>query len=140
MAVFREGKSGNGRITLCEPQDGQCQPRYNLIPCAPSNHSEFEGDGARNARTYREHTHTHTHRQFQLYILDNPVFSDGEGRKHYCNVSALLLLSKGKKAILKHTQSFQYVLHGVASQITAASALSTNQLANHFLAQIYKGH
>ena len=69
MAVVREGKSGNGRITLCQPQDERRQPRYNLTPDAPRNHSEFEGDGARNARAYREHTHTHRHGR--LYILDS---------------------------------------------------------------------
>ena len=64
MAVVREGKSGNGRITLCESQDGCCQPYYNLTPSAPSNHSKFEGDGASNTRVYCEHTD----RQFWLYI------------------------------------------------------------------------
>ena len=59
----------NGRITLCEPHDRRRQPCYNLTFDAPSNHSEFEGAGARNARAYREHTHTH--RQFRLFILED---------------------------------------------------------------------
>ena len=64
MVVVREEKSGNGRITLCQSQDGCRQLRYNLTPSALSNHSEFEGDGARNTCAYHEHTHG------QLYILD----------------------------------------------------------------------
>ena len=55
---------------LCEPQDGQHQPNYNLTPGAPRNHSEFEGDGARNARAYIANKHTHT-QTLQLYIQDN---------------------------------------------------------------------
>ena len=69
MAVVREGKSGNGRITLCEPQNGRRQPRYDLTPGAPSNHSEFEGDGARNARGYREHTHRQTISALYIRLL-----------------------------------------------------------------------
>ena len=60
MAVIREEKSGNGRITLCEPQDERRQPHYNLTSDVPSNYSEFEGNGARNAHAYRKHTHTQT--------------------------------------------------------------------------------
>ena len=48
MVVVCEEKSGNERKTLCELQDGR-QPRHNLTPDALSNHSKFEGDGARNA-------------------------------------------------------------------------------------------
>ena len=60
MAVVCEGKSGNGWITLYELQDGRCQLRYKLTPDATSSHSEFEGDGARNACVYREHTDRQT--------------------------------------------------------------------------------
>ena len=58
-------RSGNELITLYQLQDGQGQPRYNLTSGAPSSHSEFEGNGARNAHAYREHTHI----QFRLYVL-----------------------------------------------------------------------
>ena len=68
MADGREGKSGNGRITHCKPQDGCRQPRYNLTSGAPSNHSEFDGDGTRNARARIANAHTHRHDR--LYILD----------------------------------------------------------------------
>ena len=75
MAVVREGKSGNGRITLCGKQDGRRQLRYNLTSDAPSNHSEFDDNGARNAHTYCKHTDRH----FRLYILDNYVYMHGCG-------------------------------------------------------------
>ena len=58
MAVVREGKTGNGRIILCEPQDERRQPRYNLTPSALSSYSEFDSDGARNVHDYRQHTQT----------------------------------------------------------------------------------
>ena len=66
MTVVRKGKSENGRITHCGPQDGCCQPRYNLTPSAPGSHSEFKGGGVRNTRAYREHTHGQT--RSALYI------------------------------------------------------------------------
>ena len=40
-------------------------------PLALSNHSEFDGDGTRNACAYQGYTQ----RQLQLYILDSWTFS-----------------------------------------------------------------
>ena len=80
MAVVREGKNGNGRITLCEPQDGRRQPRYNLTPDALSNHSEFEGSGARKARA-QANTHTQTLSTLYIrlctvkYVLENHLWA-----------------------------------------------------------------
>ena len=104
MAVVREGISGNGRITLYEPQDGQRQPRYNLTPNALSNCSEFDNDGARNACTSQTHTHSHTDNFGYIIILD--VTHD------------LLLCAKtiAKKAVAPSPQTFcniAYVTHGL---------------------------
>ena len=56
MAVVRVGKRKWTDNSV--KQDGRRQPHYNLTPGAPNSHSEFEGDGARNACAYREHTQT----------------------------------------------------------------------------------
>ena len=70
MVLARKRKSRNGRIPLCELQDGQRQPRYNLTPGVPSNHSEFDDDGARNAvRIANTHTHRQTLSAFDSRLL-----------------------------------------------------------------------